>query len=95
MEKIVQDHEIRISQLEKNDIEFRNSLLKMENTIMSSSNTTNTLLNKLVDHHFADKQSQTLSKTEMMKAKFSFWGGIFGAGGAAFLVFQWVVGLFQ
>lgn len=92
---VVQDHEIRITQLEKNDIEFRNSLLKLENTVINSSNTTNTLLNRLVDHHFADKQSQTTSKTEIVKAKFGLWGGILGGSGALVLVIQWVIEMFK
>lgn len=106
MEKVVQDHEMRITQLEKNDIEFKNSLLKLENTVINSSNTTNNLLNRLVDHHFADKQSQTTSKTEIIKtettgktevtkAKLGLLGGVLGGGGALVLVIQWIASFFK
>lgn len=81
----VQDHERRIVELERNQAELKNGMLRIENTVLQESSTQKELLNKLVEHHFGIKTKMLDSKTKIVL-------GLLGSGGLASfitLLFQW------
>jgi acetolactate synthase regulatory subunit len=106
MESIVQDHERRIVELEKQAVENKNQYLRLENTVMQSSRSTENLLNKVLDkvldlravetqqeHEFRtaeNQQEHDLAKTRTVSRK-EIWLAIFGSGGLAAAI---VTGIF-
>lgn len=82
MQEQLLDHEDRIKTLEKNyavlvgDMaEIRNGQLRLENTILKTTQDQNQLLNKLIDNSFDLKKTSVVSKKEI-------WVAILGGGGA-------------
>jgi hypothetical protein len=106
METMVQDHERRIAELEKQAVETKNQYLRLENTVMIGSKNTENLLNKVLEkvldlkgaetqqeHELkaAERQQQyELAKTKTVSRK-EVWLAIFGTGGVAIAV---VTGIF-
>ena len=94
MERIVQDHERRIADLEKNHSEIRNEIrliqgsqYKIENTVLNESKEQKDLLNKLVDHHLGMKTSNNSNRWKFAIALVS-------GGGLFYVVFEAVKAIF-
>jgi hypothetical protein len=79
LDEIVQDHEKRIIELEKNSLLVNNTLLKVENTLLTESRETRALLNKMIEKQFG------LAKINLAK-KWEFWFAIVGSGGILYAV---------
>lgn len=101
MEKIVQDHENRITELEKNYSEVKREIAvvqasqsKIENMIYRQ----NTEQRELIDHHqkeqnkmFSTLLTHTLGiKKENHKQKWQLIGALFGGGGVVVLIVELV-----
>jgi hypothetical protein len=87
---ILQDHEKRISELEKNFGIIQNSQLRIENTLLDESRQQKDLLHKLIDHKFVLdktqlKQTFDLDKINILK-KWEFWIASIGSGGILFFI---------
>src|SRR5438309_3520826 len=88
MEQMVQDHEKRISQLEKNYDEVRremttihNGQLRIENTLLIESKEQKELLKKLIDQKFGLDVINT-------SGKWRFFITALGSGGILYLLFE-------
>lgn len=84
MHEIVQDHERRIVELERNQAELKNGMLRIENTVLQESSKQTDLLNKLIDHHFSNK-------SELIKSKGLVISSLIGSGGILVLFVQWLI----
>jgi hypothetical protein len=87
---ILQDHEKRITDLEKNYAEVKkdlavvnNSQLRMETTLLNESREQKILLNKLIDHQFG------LNKLNLA-GKWQFWAATVGSGGVLYLILEFL-----
>jgi hypothetical protein len=89
MEDRLDDHEKRISDLEKNQYEMRNSMLRIENTVLSEGKEQKQLLNKLLDHFFEDRKDVRNVKVRLSEIRWTTLVGLFGTGGAIALVINW------
>lgn len=95
MHEIVQDHERRILDLEKNHTEMKNGMLRIENTVLQEGQNQKQILNsineKLLEHFFGERKEIRTNKVKMSEIRWTTVAGILGAGGGVALVVQWVV----
>ncbi|HZH61765.1 MAG TPA: hypothetical protein VEY70_19770 [Metabacillus sp.] len=87
------EHERRITDLEKNQYEMRNGMLRLENTVLQQGKEQKDLLNKLIDHFFDDRKDARNSKVRLSEIKWTTLVGLFGGGSAIVLVIQWLLSL--
>jgi hypothetical protein len=69
MEGMVQDHERRIAELEKQAVETKNQYLRLENTVLIGSKSTEELLNKVLDKVLDLKAAETQQEHELKTAE--------------------------
>lgn len=91
--EMVQDHEKRISQLEKNydevkrDIaQIQNGQLRIETTLLQESRDQKALLNKIITQKFSIDKINTVEKWKFLLA-------LFGSGGILYLIIELIKGV--
>jgi hypothetical protein len=92
VEQRLDDHERRITDIEKNQYEMRNSMLRIENTVLTEGKEQKRLLNKLIDHFFEDRSEVRNSKVKLSEIRWTTLVGLFGGGSAIVLIIQWLIG---
>lgn len=91
MHEIVQDHERRIVELEKNHTEMKNGMLRIENTVLQEGKEQKQLLNKLMDHFFDERKDVRNTKIKLTEIRWSTIAGLLGGGGGLALLIQWLL----
>lgn len=94
MDQRLDDHEKRITSLEKNYDEMKYGIVKLENTVLSEGKEQKQLLNKLIDHFFEDRKETRNSKVKLSEIRWTTLVSLFGGGSAIVLVIQWLSSLF-
>lgn len=87
------NHEKRITELEKNYYETKNGMLRMENTLLQQGKEQKDLINKLIDHFFDDRKDARNNKVKLSEIKWTTLVGLFGGGSVIVLVVQWLLSL--
>lgn len=90
MHEIVQDHERRIVELEKNHTEMKNGMLRIENTVLQEGKEQKQILNKLMDHFFDERKDVRNNKVKLSEVRWSTIAGLLGGGGVFALLIQWL-----
>jgi hypothetical protein len=95
IEQMVQDHEKRIGQLEKNydevkrDIaQIQNGQLRIETTLLQESRDQKALLNKIITQKFSIDKINTTEK-------WKFLGALVGSGGILYVIIELIKGVLQ
>lgn len=91
VDKRLDDHEKRITDLENNYGEMKYGITKLENTVLLEGKEQKQLLNKLIDHFFDDRKDARNSKVKLSEIKWTTIVGLFGGGSAIVLLIQWLI----
>ena len=89
MEKLVVDHEKRISQLEINYTALDRGLYRVENTVVAESREQRGLLNELIKNQFKLDSKKLSAKEKTTLALVSILGGALSGGGIIYIVVQY------
>ncbi|MCR9040964.1 hypothetical protein QRX25_10340 [Bacillus sp. L381] len=92
MEHIVQDHEKRIIALEKGQEELKNGMLKIENTVLSEGREQRSMLNKMIQYSFEDKQHKRDNNVKLKQLKWTTISGVVSSGGILYLIVERIFG---
>jgi hypothetical protein len=90
-EQRLDNHEKRITELERNQYEMKNGMLRIENTVLQQGKEQKDMLSKFIDHFFADRKDVRQTRTKLSEIRWQTVAALLGGGGAIALIVQWLV----
>ncbi|MCP3738829.1 hypothetical protein [Rossellomorea sp. BNER] len=91
IEQRVDNHERRITELEKNQYEMKNGMLRIENTVLQQGKEQKDMLSKFIDHFFQDRKDVRQNKTKLSEIRWQTIATLLGGGGVLVLIIQWLL----
>lgn len=85
------DHEKRISELEKNHTEMKNGMLRIENTVLQEGKEQKQILNKLMDHFFEERKDVRQGNLKLSEIRWQTIAALLGGGGVLALIIQYLI----